>query len=156
MPCGIGETVEHVKNKWTRVALIRPVLLAVLIGLVLSPRAIVGRLEFITATPDDHDQSEKGDPGGLGTRCTTNALQVKRKTKDVCTNNLHDVVDNPIQGSSASVEIRAVDLTKVVGIEPVGGKEHGEQGQDIRVSEERFVETQDFGLPRWVLHDNDF
>lgn len=135
LPGSIGESVEHVEYKGTSVSMIGPVLRGV-IRLPLSHEStVVSLLELVSAAPYYHDQGEKRAPGSLGTGGPSHALEVQRKAEDVRTNNLHGVVDHRVESARTSVEVGTVDLGEVVGVEPVGGKEHGEQKNDIWIGE---------------------
>lgn len=137
LPSGIGESVEHVEDEGAGVTCVRPVLL--LICLVLGPGAVVGLLEHVSEAPDDHDGREKHTPRSLSTSGTADTLNVKRVTKDVGTDDLHNVVDDAIESSGADVEVCSIDLGEVVGVEPVGSQEHGEEKDDVWVGEEGLV-----------------
>lgn len=166
LPRSVGEAIEHVQDKGSCKPGVAPIFLGIqklrrnaidtgprLNG--LGPLAGVGSLELVTAAPHNHDQGKKRSPCNLGAHCAADALKVEGEAKDVGTDNLHRVVNHTIERAGSSVKVGSVDLGEVVGVEPVGGQEHGEQGQDIRVSEEGLPEAHDFRGPRWVLHDND-
>jgi hypothetical protein len=155
LPRGIGEAVEHVKHKGTGIASICPVVLCVGLLGMNSPCTVVGLLEHVTATPDDHDDAKERCPSRLSTGRSADALVIEGKAENVCAYDLHDVVNYSIQGTGPSVEVRVVDLSKVVGVEPVGGKEHGEQENDVRIGEECLPQAHNLRFPRRVLHDDD-
>lgn len=134
LPSSIKEAVEHVENKGTSIACIRPILLHVV--LVFSPGAVVSLLEHVSKAPDDHDADEERGPCGFGSGCSADALDVKPIAKDVSADDLHDVVDNTIQSSCANVEVGSVNLGEVICVEPVGCQEHGEKKNNVRVREE--------------------
>src|SRR5690242_233752 len=153
LPCGVGETVEHVQDKGSSVTSIRPVLLWV--ERIRSPGAVIGLLEHITKAPHNHDGDEESGPSTLGTGSTANSLDVEGKTEDVGTNNLHDVVDDAVQCSGTGVEVGTIDFSEVVSVKPVGGQEHGEKSDDVWIANDGLAESHELGLPRRVLHDND-
>lgn len=135
LPGSVGEAVERVQNKGACIARVGPILL--LRRLVLGPGAVVCLLKHVAEAPDDHDGRKQCDPGCLGTSGPANALEIESEAEDVGANNLHNVVDDAIQGSRTDIEICAVDFGKVVGVEPIGGKEHGKQKDDVSIGEER-------------------
>ena len=153
LPRSVGEAVEDVQHKGSSVALVGPVLLDRRLGRAKS--AVVCLLELVTEAIDDHDEREQGEQGNLGAHRAAKALVVERKPKDVGADDLEDVVARVVEGASAEVEVGTVDLGKVICVEPVGGEEHGEQGEDVGVGEECLPETHNLGFPRGVLHDDD-
>jgi hypothetical protein len=167
LPCSVGEAIEHVQNKRATEPRVGPVLLRVeelcrdTVDTCprlecLGPPASVSRLEFVTASPNNHDQSEQRGPCNLGTHRTAHTLEIESKAKDVRPDNLHGIVNHAVESSRSRVEVSTVDFGEVVRVEPVGRQEHGKQGQDVRVGEKRLPETHDFRGPSRVLHDDDF
>jgi hypothetical protein len=153
LPCSVSEAVEYVQDERATEARIGPILLRVVF--ILGPGTVISGLKLVSSAPNDHDQDEESSPCALGTHGTAHSLQVKSEAENVCANNLHEIVDYAVEGPSPSVEVSTVNLVKVVGIEPVGCEEHGEQSHDIRIGPENLVETENLRLPGWVFHDND-
>ena len=48
-----------------------------------------------------------------------------------------------------------VDAVELVGIEPVGSKEHGEEEDDVAVCANGLPEADEFGLPGGGFHEDD-
>jgi len=93
-------------------------------------------LEGIPTTPDGHCHEEEDHKSHLGPDSPPESLEVKSIAKDVGADNLSSPIKGVVQGSSSDIELGKVDIVKLVGIEPVAGQEHGEEGDNIVVGAE--------------------
>ena len=164
MPCTTdGETyVENVEEHGTNIARISPVKLRVVVGGIirsitahLDLSTSVAALESVSATPDGESQHEQDNPACFGSDCTSEARQVEEVSKDQRAEDLRRPVQHVVEGAGAGVELGQVDAVELVSVEPVGGKEHGEEEHDVRLAPESLPHAKDLGLESWVLHEND-
>lgn len=118
-------------------------------------RASILALPGITTTPDGQGEDEKDTQAKTSTSGAAKGGRIQHVSKDERAKHLGEVVEAAVQGAGADVEPGAVDVVEVVGVEPVTGDEHGEEGDDVPVRDQNLAKALDFGPPGWVLHDND-
>lgn len=164
MPGGIVGTVEHVQEHLSNISLISPVhgnpvgvgwLGIGVRELGVDEGTVVGLLEIVTTSPDDHGEDEKNAEGDLGTDGATDALDVETVTPDGGGEDLGEPVQHAVQGAGAGVEVGAVHGVLLVDVEPVGDEEHGEEQEDEGLELGGLVQTPQLGLPAGVLHQDD-
>lgn len=148
-------TVEDVKEHWAKVSILLPID----VWETLSSCNLTRWLLFLpcpSATPDRHGQNHKSNPASLSSHRSANILQIQEVSEYKSTDNLRDPVQSVVQSTSAGVEVCTVHSVELVGVEPVGGEEHWEEENDVAVGADGVPETEELGLPGWVLHKDDF
>lgn len=111
-------------------------------------------LPVVPTTPDDHGQDEKDDEVRPGANRATNPPIVEGIAKDYGTENLAAPVEGVVQGAGAHVEVESIHAGPLVGVEDVGGEEHGEEQDDPRLAGDGLHKPQQLRLPCWVLHED--
>lgn len=154
LPCRIVETVEHIQEHGTDVTSVLEVNTDKALDRGNPALGLLG-LPSITTTPDDHGDEEKRAQCTLGSRRTAKTSNVKGESKYESTDDLRDPVESVVQRTSTGVEVSSVHAVKLVGVEPVGSEEHGEQEDDVRVVRKSLPETDELRLPGGVLHEDD-
>lgn len=158
MPCGIEEAVEDVEEHGSDVEspAIHPI--------DGNPRGILrgvdgraGVLFFVgvPAAPGDHGEGEEKDEGGFGAHGTREALNVECVAEEESAEDLGTPVEDVVEGASTGIETSGVDSVLLVGVEPVGGPEHGEEEDHEGFKSDGFIEANEFGFPGGVLHQDD-
>lgn len=87
-------------------------------------------LKGVPTAPDDHGEDEKCYPGDLGFNRSRQPLHVEAVPEDKGTSHLHEPVEEIVEGAGTGAEVGTVDVVELVGVEPVGGPEHGEKEDD--------------------------
>jgi len=159
---GVATCVEDVQEHRANVSRIGPVELLVVVAWVvggsiahldLSARVI--GLESVSATPNDESEHEQDNPQRLGANGTSEACEIQAVSEDHRAPDLREPVEDAVEGAGAGVEPGQVDAVEVVGVEPIGGEEHGEEEDHVGLVLERLPHADELGLPSWVLHDDD-
>jgi hypothetical protein len=112
-------------------------------------------LPGIATTPDNHGESEQDAKGNLSTDTAADTLDIQKRTDNESSDNLGKPVQETVQGLGAGVEVGTVDTVLLVGVEPVGGPEHGEEQDDVGLGLDGLPQTVDLGPPAGALHQND-
>ena len=155
MPCSIVESVEDVKEHDSDVSVSRPIGgdVTLVSGAVLG--ACVSLLICIATSPNGECKDEQHGQDTLGTDGSSDSLNIQRVTKDCSSHNLGHVVKNRVQSLGAGIEASTVDGVDLVGGEPVGRPEHGEEQDDEGLELNGLVKSDKLGLPAGILHQND-
>lgn len=109
----------------------------------------------IASTPNNKRQRKQDHKRTSRTHSTRHALDVQQRTPYGRGSNLRKPIQETIQGFGARVKVRTVHGVELVRVEPIRGKEHGEEEEDKGLEFECLVKTQEFALPGWVLHEDD-
>ena len=153
LPESIIEAVEEVEEHGADVAVISPV------GRdeveTSDGSTGVGLLVSVATSPDDHGEDEEGNPRNLGSKGTANSIHIEEITQDGSGDDLGKVVQKTVKGLGAGGEVEAVDAVLLVGVEPVGRPEHGEQEDDEGLEADGLPQADKLGLPAGVLHEDD-
>ncbi|GAV27014.1 hypothetical protein PMKS-000475 [Pichia membranifaciens] len=147
---GVEDPVEDVEEHWADICAVLKVHCCDLDGAVCV-RGDVGScktfLELVTSTPDGHGDAEEEPPTDSGTDASSEPLEVQDGTHDDSTEHLEKPVEQGVQRSSSDVETAGVELVELVGVEPVGGKEHREHDQDLWFFDKQLEGAQDLCFP---------
>jgi hypothetical protein len=81
-------------------------------------------------------------------------VDIHKNTIDNGTDDLGEVVEKVVQGLGAGIKMGTVDAVLLVGSEPVGAPEHGEQENDRGLVSQGLPKTDELGLPAGMLHQN--
>lgn len=153
LPDGIIETVEEVQEHRAHIARGGPVRGdKVRVG---DGLARVALLPGVAASIDDHGEGEQDEQRRLGADGAAEVLEVEERSVGGGGDNLGKPVQEVVERLGAGVEVGGVDGILLVGVEPVGGPEHGEEQDDGGLGSHGLVETDELGLPAWVLHQDD-
>lgn len=162
MPDGIVEAVEEVQEHWANVARSFPIGRCeirvdwlVCIRINGDKCTIISFGVSVSATPDCHGEDEKDAKRPSSTDRTSDPWDIHGKSVEKGPNDLGEVVEKVVQGLGAGVEVSTVDTVLLVGCEPIGGPEHGEQENDHGFVSNGLPKTNELGLPTWVFHQND-
>ena len=157
LPSSITKAVPEVKEHGAKVlAAFGPVNLDSLpilagndgtLGLILLPG--------VTAAPGDKGEDDEHDKGDLGADAAPQAGVVEGEAKDDGANDLRKPVEETVESARAEVEVGGVETVVLVGVEDVGGEEHGEEQEDPGLLDKGFKKALELGLPGRVLHEND-
>lgn len=153
LPDGVIEAVEDVEEHVTDIARVSPVLSNPGLGRRVLTSICLG--EGVSATPDGHGEDKEECKATLGSDSSADSLDIKSISETHGAYNLRHVVEKGVESLSSSSEIGTVDGVEVVGVEPIRGPEHGEEEDDEGFESDRLVESDELGLPGWVLHQND-
>ena len=163
MPDSVVHAVEDVEEHWANIARRCPIERRIVIVRVvrcicanIDIGASVGLLESVATSPDYEGEDEQRDPSALCAHASPKVFQVQQVAKDCGPNHLKEPVQDAVERPGASVKLHEVDVVEVVGIEPIGGEEHWEEQDYVWIREKSLPKTEQFGLPCWVLHENDF
>ena len=157
LPDSIEKSVEEVQEHGANeeAATIGPVDEAVVVGVRSLLTADLHLLPVPAETPDDHGQGEEDNEGDLGPDTAADGVDVEAVAVNNSTDDLRKPVEQVVEGAGAGVEVRRVHVVVLVGVEDVGGEEHGEEQQDPGLLEESVPEAADLAVPRRVLHEDD-
>ncbi len=108
-------------------------------GVLLLPR--------VSTAPDDHSYSKEEDQADFATDRATDLAIIESVTEDQSTEDLGEVVQAGVECLGTSIEVSSVDGILLVGVEPVGRPEHGEEKNDIGLKLQGLPKTNKFGLP---------
>ena len=152
MPDSVVHAVEEVQEHGSHVAGGGPVRRGE--GFGTDTLASVLLLPREAATPDGHRQNEKNTQGNSSAEATADTLDIQQRADEGSGDDLSEPVEEAVQGLGAGVKVGSVDAVLLVGVEPVGGKEHGEEEDDIGLRDDGVPQADDFGLPARVLHQD--
>lgn len=158
LPDGVVHAVEEVKKHGSHVARGSPVgrhELARGNSLRGDISTSVPLLPGIATAPDRHRQSEEHEKPNTGTDTAADLLNVQEGPDQSRSDDLGEPVQEAVQRLGAGVEVGGVDAVLLVGVEPVGGPEHGEEKDDVGLGPDGVPQADDLGLPAWVLHEDD-
>ena len=153
LPDGVVPAVEHVQKHRPDIARGRPVGGLKILGRDSFARVFL--LPLVAPAPDNHSQGEHKAKSSLGAHTATESLEVKQWSDDDGGDDLRKPVQESVERLGAGAEVRAVDGVLLVGVEPVGGPEHGEQQDDVRLGADSCPQADDLGLPAGVLLEDD-
>lgn len=114
----------------------------------------VARLPGVTTAPDCHGVGKQDAEADPGTDAAAEHLDVQQRADHRRSDDLGKPVEEIIQGSGADGEVGLVDAIHLIGVEPVGGPEHGEEEDDVGPRTDRIPQTHKLRLPAGVLHQN--
>lgn len=154
LPGGIVHAVEEVKEHRANVTLGSPIPALEVRGRGVHVLTGVPHLPGVATTPNGDGENEQCDQGHLSTNRATNTFSVKQRTHDNGSHDLRKPVEESVQCLGASVEVGAVNGVLLVCVEPVGGPEHGEEEDDPWFRTNCIPQSDDLGLPRGVLHED--
>ncbi|TKW55711.1 hypothetical protein CTA1_9858 [Colletotrichum tanaceti] len=157
LPDSVEEAVKHVEEHGpdVHVAAVGPVDGGVVLVALDGGAGRLLALPGVAAAPDGHGQDEEGDVRGLCAHAAAQAGEVEGVAHDEGAEDLGGPVEQVVEGAGAGVEVRGVHVVGLVGVEDVGGEEHGEEQDDPGVLGEGVPEAAELGLPRGVPHDDD-
>ena len=112
-------------------------------------------LESISTTKDGECQNQNGNPSNLCSDGPANLGVVETESKDECADDLSSPVEGIVQGSGPGVEVCQVDTVELISVEPIRGKEHREQADDVRFASNGLPEAEQLRFPCRVLHEDD-
>lgn len=160
LPDGIEEAVEEVEEHATEVVAVLPVDPGEVVeaisavhnsiftcGLILLPG--------VTSAPDAHGEDKEEDERDSSTLGASEALHVEEVTVDDGADDLRKPVQEVVEGSGANGEVGAVEVVHLVGVEDVGGEEHGEEQENNGLLGKSLPETEKLSRPGGVLHQDD-
>lgn len=157
LPDGVVHAVEEVQEHGSNVAGSRPVCRGKLAGLDggrVDVLAGVPNLPGIATAPDSHGQHKDDHDGNAGASGTADTFTIQQGTNQDCCHDLRKPVQEVVEGLGASVEVSAVDTVHLVGVEPVGRPEHGEEQDNPRFGANGLPQAEDLSLPARVLHQD--
>lgn len=151
MPDGIVESVKEVKEHRAEIARVSPI-----------PRHEVASntctrvflLPGVATAVDCKGEDKENGHHDLGTDTAADAFQIKKGANNGGGHNLSKPVEEVVQGASADVEVGGVDGVLLVGVEPVGREEHGEEQENEGLRGDGGEHTHNLGAPAGVLHEN--
>lgn len=111
-------------------------------------------LPSITTAPDDKSEEEQEGKGQLRAHGTANASVIQSVAVDDSADDLGEPVQQVVEGSSTDVESSSVHVVVLVGVEDVGGEEHGEQKENPGRAGDGLPQTNKLRLPRRVFHQD--
>lgn len=150
LPSSIIKPIADIQNHRPSMPLRPPI-----IKLIILPRNILTRiflLKSVPATPNGKRKHEHNHPRDLGLCPASDIGKIQRKAKDEGAADLREPVQHIVEGAGARVESHEIHVLELVGVEPVGGEEHGKEQDDVRIGAEGFPEAEDLSFPGWVLH----
>ena len=147
---GIGDSVSEVEEEGTdKVLGVGDQIDMVKVGGVLDQAARVARvwdgvvvagtkraLEEVPSSPGTAKQDSQEDKTVAGTLGTGPLALVQELTIGNGGENLSQPVEHRVHGTRTDGEVEGVDGVELVGVDPVGGEEHGDQAQHAPVQEE--------------------
>jgi len=142
LPSGIEEAVEHVEEEVSDIVRVKDVLPGG--GNVTAGFEDKGK----STAPDGADKDEEDAPTGETASATRESGPIEECTEHKRSEDLSEPVEEIVEGAGADVEVVGVHVVELIGIEPIGGPEHGEEEDDIVVCLQSFEETLQFGPVR--------
>jgi hypothetical protein len=139
LPCGVVKAIEQVQEHWTNITIACPVLQVFIINRYRY--ALILSLESIATSPDCKCKHEHGYPSNLGPGGASNVGKVKAKTKDRGSEHLCDPVHRIVECAGACIELRKIDVVKLVCVEPIRGEEHGKEKHDVGIASNSFPQS---------------
>ena len=156
LPSRIVETVEDIQEHHSHVSGGLPIgRLVIWMDLNINVGTGVLLLISISTTPNNERKGEKDSQSSLCSHGTSHSLDIQSITPDNSSQNLSHVVKERVESFGAGVEASTVDGVELIGVEPVGGPEHGEEKENEGLKFYSLVESDKFGLPAGVLHEDD-
>lgn len=153
LPDRIKEAIEEVQKHGTDIARRGPVGGDKVCSVDGFPRILL--LIRVSTTPDGHGQAEEHAQRNAGTSGATHAVDIQQRADGHGSKDLSEPVQEAVQGARTDVEVGRVDAVGLVSVEPVRRPEHGKQQDDKGLSKESIPQTDDFGNPAGVLHQDD-
>jgi hypothetical protein len=149
LPACVEHSVKEEQEHGSHVATGGPVLV------VVRGLAGVQLLEGVPTAIDDHGEGEEANQGGARAGGAAEVLQVEKGADDDGGEDLGKPVEEVIEGLGAGVEVGAIDGVLLVGVEPVGRPEHGEEQNNEGLAADGGPEADELGAPAGVLHQDD-
>lgn len=153
LPDRIKEAIEEVQKHGTDIARRGPVGGDKVCSVDGFPRILL--LIRVSTTPDGHGQAEEHAQRNAGTSGATHAVDIQQRADGHGSKDLSEPVQEAVQGARTDVEVGRVDAVGLVSVEPVRRPEHGKQQDDKGLGKESIPQTDDFGNPAGVLHQDD-
>ena len=150
LPCGVIEAVRDVQEHRSNIAIPCPVTFEVIVfGIVL---ASVLPLENIAAAPDRKGEHKHDNPSSLCSGRPPDIGEIESKAEDESSKHLSQPVQRAVESASTRVEAREIDVVDLVGVEPIGGEEHGKEEYDVWIAPKCLPKAEDLRFPRRLLH----
>lgn len=111
--------------------------------------------EFETSEPNSQGDGHEEDQTQTSFGRSSKPMRVECNAAKKGSNDLGQPVEHAVHGLGTGREKGSIDTILLIGVEPVGREEHGEQCNDIWFIAESSPESTKFALPARILLDND-